>query len=116
MNRRQRRAQLKMAGMLRVKNMYGPFTEVGKLWYDKTRTEGANLHTQNTMRIEKQRDEYFAQKEGAIRETLAGLGYSAKKIDLIIEAWVLTAIKDADTYRADRKKSRALLAEAGQMK
>ena len=116
MNRRQRRFQLRAAGMLRVKNMYGPFTEVGKLWYAKTAQEGANLHTQNTMRIERERDEYFAAKEGSIREHFNILGYSAKKIDLMIEAWVLTAIKDSETWRADRKKSRELLREAAQMK
>ena len=116
MNRRQRRFQLRAAGMLRVKNMYGPFTEVGKLWYGKTRAEGSNLHTQNTMRIEKQRDEYFAEKEGAIRQSLTEMGYSTKKVDLMIEAWVLTAIKDSETYRADRKRSQALLREAAQMK
>lgn len=115
MNRRQRRFQLKAAGMLRVKNLYNPFTEVGQLWYNKTREEGKNLHAQNVARIEKQRDEFYAEKEGAIRENLTSMGYSAKQVDLLVEAWVITAIKDPETYRADRKRARELRQQAAQM-
>jgi hypothetical protein len=116
MNRRQRRAQLKAAGMLRVKNMYGPFTEVGKLWYNKTREEGVKLHAENTRRLEVKRDEYFANLDARIRESYKEAGYSDAQIELMMEAWILTAIKSEDTYRADRKKSRELLKEAAQMK
>ena len=111
-NRRERRRQLKAAGMLRVKNMYGPFTEVGKLWYAKTSSEGAKLEEQNKIRLERQRDEFFAMKDAAIRVSLEEAGYSSKQIELMQEAWALTEIKDKETYRADKKKAKDLLRQA----
>ena len=51
-NRRERRWQLRATQMLRVKNLFGPYTELGKLWYNKTRTEGAALHKRNTEAVE----------------------------------------------------------------
>ena len=116
MNRRQRRWQLKSAGMLRVKNMYNPFTEVGQLWYNKTREEGRKLHMDNLNRIERQRDEFYAEKEASIRSNMESLGYSNEKMDLLIEAWTLTVIKDPETYRADRKQARELRKQAAELK
>ena len=98
--------------MLRIKNMYGPFTEVGKLWYAKTRAEGTKLEEQNTLRLERQRDEFFAMKDAAMRVSLEEAGYSAKQIELMQEAWALTVIKDKETYRADKKKAKDLLKQA----
>ena len=38
--RKERRWQLRQAGMLKVKNMYGMMSEVGQMWYNKTREQG----------------------------------------------------------------------------
>ena len=116
MNRRQRRWQLKTAGMLRVKNMYGPFTEVGQLWYNKTREEGKKLHMDTINRIERARDEFYAQKESDMRESMQKFGYSEEQINLLIEAWTLTVIKDPETYRADRKQAQQLRKQAAELK
>lgn len=107
-NRRQRRWQLKAAGMLRVKNLYGPYTEVGQLWYNKTRDEGRKLHAQNLERIDAQRSAFYDAKENSLRASYAEFGYSEEQIALLIEAWSLTVIKDPETYRADRKAAREL--------
>ena len=112
MNRRQRRMQLKAAGMLKVKNMYGPFTEIGQLWYNKTREEGNKLEQTMNARLEKTRDEFYAEKDASMRENLKELGYSKKQIDLMQEAWAITVIKDKETYRADRKRANDLLKQA----
>lgn len=111
-NRRERRWQLRTAGMLRVKNMYGPFTEVGKLWYAKTAEEGSKLNEQNKVRLERIRDEFYAQKDASMRESLKAAGYSAKQIDLMQDAWAITVIKNKETYRADKKKAQDLLRQA----
>ena len=115
MNRSQRRWQLRTAGMLRVKNMYGPFTDIGQLWYNKTREEGKKLQAENAARIEKTRDEFFAQKDASIREAHKAFGYSEEQIELMMEAWALTVIKDKETYRADRKRSMELMKQAQQL-
>lgn len=116
MNRTQRRWQLKTAGMLKVKNMYGPFSEVGKLWYTKTAEEGAKLHVQNKEANEKIQSEYFAQKEADIKASHEANGYSAEKVEVLLEAWRCTIVKDRNTYRADRKESMGLYKKASQMK
>ena len=112
MNRRQRRFQLKAAGMLRVKNLYGPYTEVGQLWYNKTREEGAQLEAQNRARVEEARDRFYAEKDEAMRANLKASGYTEEQIELLQEAWALTVIKDKETYREDRKKARDLRNQA----
>jgi uncharacterized protein with LGFP repeats len=114
-NRRQRRFQLKAAGMLRIKNMYGPFSEVGKLWYNKAREEGAKLHAQNVQRNEEARDRFFNMKENAMRLTYQEMGYTKEQVDLLIEAWSITVIKDPETYRSDRKRAKELRKQAKEL-
>jgi len=116
MNRKQRRMQLKAAGMLRVKNMYGPFTEVGKLWYARTAEQGAKLHAQNLEKNARDLGELLAQKEADIIESHKSHGFNDEQIKLMMEAWRLTAIKYDDTYRKDRKKAMALYKKASQIK
>lgn len=112
MNRRQRRFQLKAASMLRIKNMYGPYTEVGQLWYNKTREEGAQLEAQNRAAVEEARDRFYAAKDESMRNHLKESGYTEEQIELLQEAWALTVIKDPETYRADRKRARELRKQA----
>lgn len=114
-NRRERRWQLRATQMLRVKNLFGPFTELGKMWYQKTRTEGAALHKRNTEAVEQARYEALALRESKLVELYTEMGYSKAKIDLLIEAWQLQTVKHKETYRADRKRANQLRREAEAM-
>ena len=106
MNRKERRSQLKAAGILKVKNMYGVFSEVGQLWYKKTAEEGAKLHAQNQEANQNRLEAMLMQKEADIKA----------KIELLLEAWRLTVVKYDYTYREDRKTARKLLSKAAALK
>tara|TARA_R110000772_G_scaffold55472_18_gene126625 strand:+ start:4902 stop:5255 length:354 start_codon:yes stop_codon:yes gene_type:complete len=114
--RKERRWQLRQAGMLKVKNMYGMMSEVGQMWYNKTREQGVQISTQRRALVEKQREEFLANKEASIKEGYEAFGYSSERIELMLEAWRLTAIKYKETYREDRKAARAILRKANELK
>tara|TARA_B110000285_G_C14734194_1_gene427835 strand:- start:230 stop:580 length:351 start_codon:yes stop_codon:yes gene_type:complete len=116
MNRKERRSQLKAAGILKVKNMYGVFSEVGQLWYKKTAEEGAKLHAQNQEANQNRLEAMLMQKEADIKASYEANGYSSEKIELLLEAWRLTAVKYDYTYREDRKTARKLLSKAAALK
>ena len=114
-NRKERRWQLRVAKMLRIKNMYGPFTEVGQLWYGKTREEGKKLFEANRERDEKRLELYLADKEASMKSHYESLGYSEAKVEKLLEGWRLLTVKFDDTYRADRKAATQLFREASEM-
>jgi len=115
-NRRERRFQLRLTKMLRVKNLYTPFSEIGKMWYNKTRTEGAALHRRNTEAVEQSMYEALSLKETKLIELYHSMGYSKDKIKLLVEAWQLQTVKHKETYRQDRKRANQLRREAANMK
>jgi hypothetical protein len=117
-NRRERRWQLRQAKMLRIKNMYGRFSEIGILWYDKTMREGKALHQQNVERNERAMYEALSEKEGNLKVYYESLGYSNEKIEKLLEAWRIGVVKskDKEERRAEKKQQRQLLQEADQMK
>ncbi len=113
-NRRERRAALKRAGILKQK---------GKLPY-KQRLEldresfkrGNEIHLANTEEIEsifnKRLEEAESKKISEWREQ----GYSSKEIDILREAFALTAVKDKQNHQADKKESKRLIQKAADMK
>ena len=107
-NRKERRWQLRMAKMLRIKNMYGRFSEVGTLWYNKTYNEGKQLHAQNVERNEKATYEFLSQKEVAMKEQYESMGYSAAKVELLLEAWRIGAIKSKDLEELKAQLAKAI--------
>jgi len=117
-NRRERRWQLRQAKMLRIKNMYSRFSEVGILWYNKTASEGKALHQQNVERNERNMFELLSQKEANLKVYYESLEYSAEKIEKLLEAWRIGVIKSADLAerRLEKKQQRQLLREAAEMK
>lgn len=114
-NRRERRWQLRVAKMLRIKNMYGPFTEVGQLWYNKTREEGRKLHAANVEANQQRLEMALSVREGNLKELYLSMGYSDAKVELLLEAWRIGAVKYKETYREDKKEIKRLLREAAQM-
>jgi hypothetical protein len=116
-NRRERRWQLRMAKMLRIKNMYGRFSEVGKMWYDKTQREGRQLHATNVERNDKAIYEFLSEKEAVMKGQYESMGYSPAKVELLLEAWRIGAIKsqDLEERRKEKKEQKRILREAAEM-
>lgn len=115
-NRRARRAQLKAYGVLREKEKLSFFSPQRQEWYKKTREEGNRIHEMNEKAnmdaIENQLQTILDKS----KETWATMGYNEEEIALLEESWTLTAFKDKETYRADKKRARELSKQANQLR
>lgn len=115
-NRRQRRAIYKQAGYLKVKNMFGFGSPQARAWYDKCAKDGEMIHEQNTKAAMDQMENQLQIILDRQKETWTELGYNAEEILLLEESWSLMTVKNKETYREDKKKSRELSAKANQLR
>lgn len=113
-SRRQRRLELRRANFLKIKSMYGPFTQQGQAWYSKMRQDGNAMQEQFLSRVMDAREEKLETTLNSLKETWTSMGYNTAEVEMLSEAWMLTAVKDSDRVaaRADKKQSRKLMAEA----
>ena len=111
-SRKQRRGQFRAAGYLKIKNMFGRFSEQGKAWYNKMAEDGRAAHEANVNRVNDSIGDQLQTKLNSLKETWKEIGYNDSEIKLLEEAWSLTVIKDKDTYRKDKKDARKLQKEA----
>lgn len=126
MSRRQRRQDLRRANMLKIKNMFSFFSPQRMAWYSKTAADGAAAHEahlqrvndsigeQLELRLKGNYDEETGKGFYGLRNTWADMGYNASEIELLEEAWSLNVIKDSDTRKEDKKKSRELTKRAAE--
>lgn len=112
--RKQRRQQFRQAGFLKIKNMFGRFSEQGMAWYNKMAEDGRELEKANEKRRLDSIEEQLMSKLNTLKETWESVGYNTDEISKLEEAWTITAIKDKDTYRADKKQANVLRKEAQQ--
>lgn len=115
-NRRFRRGQLRTMQTLRIKNMFRRFSEVGILWYNKAQKEGKALYEKNRKAAEDSIFEQLQAIEDRKKEHFLSLGYSEAKVELMLEAWRIGAVRNKETYREDKKEAQRLLREAAAMK
>jgi len=115
-NRRFRRGQLRLMQTLRIKNMYSRFSEVGMMWYNKTQKEGQALYEKNRKATEDSIFEQLQAIEDSKKANFLSIGYSEAKVELLLEAWRIGAVKNKETYREDKKEAQRLLREAAAMK
>jgi hypothetical protein len=124
MSRRQRRQDLRRANMLKVKNMFSRFSPQRMAWYSKMAEDGATAHEAHVKRVEDSigdqlelrlkgnYDEETSKGFHGLRNTWAAQGYNEAEVSMLEEAWSLTVIKDKETYKEDKKKSRDLMKKA----
>jgi hypothetical protein len=115
-NRKARRNMYKQAGMLKAKEQIGHFSPEKKEWYKKMREEGEKIHEMNTRDAQDQIENQLQIILDRQKETWAELGYNEAEIALLEESWTLLAVKDKETYREDKKKSRELSKQANQLR
>jgi len=111
-SRRSRRAQMKAAGMLRVKNTYSYFSGPRQAWYKKTREDGKAAQEATEKRTNDSIEEQLQSNLNKLKETWAEIGYNSEEIEMLNEAYILLAIKHKDTLRSDKKEARKLMKAA----
>jgi len=113
MGRAQKRKMYNQFGLLKKKNRS---TEEGIELYDRMKQEGDDAHTAHVNRVQ---DSISDQTQGIldnVKETWKEIGYNTAEIKLLEEAWVMTTIKDKETYRSDKKEAKRLRTEANELK
>ena len=109
-NRRERRAAMKHAGVLKQKR-HLPYKD----WCSLTREirqRGNDIHQQNSEEREKKLTEYLEDKESNAMGFWKEDGYNEKEIKMLREAWAIYAVKDKETWHQDKRTARRLMKEA----
>jgi hypothetical protein len=114
--RKYRRDTYRKMGLLKAKNGWGRFSEKGIAWYGLKQEEGRDFHEKHMRMVNDQIEEQLGSKLNSLKETWKGLNYSEKEIEMLEEAFTLTNIKNKETWREDRKRSKSLLKEANNSK
>lgn len=111
-SRRQRRSQFRAMGYLKIKNMFGRFSEQGMAWYNKMAEDGKAAHEQNVRRNLDKMESQLESKLNSVKKTWETIGYNELEISMLAEAWIQTSVKTKETYREDTKIARKLMKEA----
>ena len=109
-NRRERRAAMKHAGILKQKR-HLPYKE----WCSLTKEisqRGNDIHQQNLEERDKKLVEYLEDKESNAIGFWKEDGYNDKEIKMLREAWAIYAVKDKETWHQDKRTARKLMKEA----
>lgn len=109
LTRRQRRFYLKQQGALKYMKSLS-FNDRAELRRQNIEN-GRKLHQQHLDIIEKRNHEMLEAKLESLKESWTAIGYNTEEQDKLSEAWILGVVKDRETYRADRKKAKALYKE-----
>jgi len=109
LTRRQRRFYLKQQGALKYMKSLS-FNDRAELRRQNIEN-GRKLHQQHLDIIEKRNHEMLEAKLESLKESWTAIGYNTEEQDKLSEAWILGVVKDKETYRADRKKAKALYKE-----
>jgi hypothetical protein len=109
LTRRQRRFYLKQQGALKYMKSLS-FNDKAELRRQNIEN-GRKLHQQHLDIIEKRNHEMLEAKLESLKESWTAIGYNTEEQDKLSEAWILGVVKDRETYRADRKKAKALYKE-----
>jgi hypothetical protein len=110
--RRQRRAQLKAMGYLKIKNKFGRFSEKGLAWYDNTQKNGKQMHANNVQKNLDAIENDLQSKANDLKETWSAIGYNDNEIAMLEEAFFILNVKDKESLREDKKTARELMKNA----
>ena len=111
-SRKQSRSQFGSMGYLKVKNMFGRFSDEGQAWYDKMAENGKAVHEANTNRTHDNIENQLQTKLNSIKEVWVEMGHNEAEIKLLEEAWLLTTVKNKETFKQDKKEAKRLIKEA----
>ncbi len=101
-NRRQRRAALKFQGILKKKKELS-VTE-WMAFNTESIAKGKEIFNANADAVDKRIAEILEDRELKAIETWKELGYNQPEIDLLREAFAISAVKNKETRKEDKKK------------
>lgn len=111
-SRRQRRAQLRAMGYLKIKNMLSPLSAEGIQLRESLRASSKAAKEAYEKKIMDQLEEQLAQKAESLKETWKQIGYNDAEIEMLSEAFFISSVKNKQTIREDKKAARKLMKDA----
>ena len=115
-NRRMRRMQIKESGVLGAISKLSYFHPVKKQIRQQNLENGRKIHQMHVDKHEAAMATFYEERLQAAKSAWFGQGYVKEEIELLEEACALTTIKDKESYRADKKKAKALRKQAAEMR
>jgi len=110
-NRRQRRHMMKQQGVLKYLSNMNFLGEVRSNFRKQNIENGKKIHQQNLDAMDKVNHPMLEAKLNSIKETWISMGYNKSEIDKLEEAWSLSAIKDKESRKEDKKTIKKLQKE-----
>ena len=108
MNRRERRQAYKSMGILKKIAGLAPLSTERGEFRRKNREQGEAKHRAMLDEIDKERYERLEHAAANYEKVLKKEGYTQEEIDMLLEAHALDSIKNKETYREDKKRSKEL--------
>jgi hypothetical protein len=107
-SRRERRAQLKANGVLGALSKLGYNHPVKKQVREANQETGDKIHQAHVDRNDAIKATLLENRLNAVKEIWATQGYNEEELKMLEEAWVLSSIKDKETYKEDKKEVKRL--------
>ena len=111
-SRRQRRAQLRAMGYLKIKNQLSPLSPEGIELRNSLRANSKAAKEAFEKRIMDQLEEQLSQKVEGLKGTWKEVGYNDAEIEMLSEAFFTLSVKNKQTLREDKKAARKLMKDA----
>ena len=108
-SRKNKRAQFRAVGYLKIKNMFGALSEQSNAWYDKMRNDGNNAHETFIKRNLERLEDMLQTKANSMKETWTLLGYNESEIKILEEAFFTLTVKYKGTLREDVNAARKMM-------
>jgi hypothetical protein len=115
-NRRERRMMLRQQGVLKYLSKLSFFNPIRANFRMQNLQTGIKIQETRRARIEKEWEASFNARLENMKISWTALGYNEAEIALLEESEVLTFVKDKDTYREDKKRSKQLSKQAAELK
>jgi hypothetical protein len=98
--------------MLKILKQLGYNHPAYKEYKQQTMEAGRKIHNANVDRVEQANGVRLEAVLQSCKSTWFSMGYNKEEVAILEEAWVITSVKDKETYRADKKKARELQRKA----
>jgi len=111
LNRRQRRQMLRERGLLRLISKMSFFNPTKAAIRQQNMEQGRKAHEARWDAIDKNTSERLEALLNSAKEGWVSSGYNDTEIKMLEEAWVLSTIKDKESYRENKKRVKQLRRE-----
>ena len=116
LNRRQRRHMLRERGIMKIISKLGFFHPTRVQLREQNMENGRKLHQQHVDDNEARRATQLEAALETAKSVWKDSGYNQEEMLLLEEAWAISAIRNKETYREDKKRAKLLRKQANDLR